>query len=583
MIIELYGLPGSGKTTFAKQLAKDTDIRIVKIKNKFELIIYNIFFTIRHPVKCIGLLYYVTRYGHRAIFRNKFINLFLHHNAKYIKSYFIKQAIIDQGHFQNIISLFEHEADINIITAYSRFFIKADILVVFNHPEEIRRRRLAQRGYGSREDISGYTNTQWMRASFENHRVFMDILHICNIPYITIENEETEKSVFERIRDKKVCRIQYIFRGRMPTEKAHGLQIAHMCASFADVGCAVSLHITHRSNLLEEDIFNFYGVKKNFSVTEYKYFDFMKILLGTRIGFRIESFLWATYWIFKNKKRDIVYYTRNEEVSFAIGLCGRRIVFEAHNVTQNIWKQKVLKLFLWKTYLIVCNSIGTEKAIKHIGLTQTCVATNGVSFDNFDLNVSKEESRSKLSLLQKKKIVMYVGKFYAWKGTEFLLETWSTYYRENQEAVLYMVGGSEDEIEIYKKKYNLSNIYYVSSQKHSRIPYFLKAADVLVLPNIAHTKESVHFTSPIKIYEYMASGTPVVAADLPSIQNLANSEEVFFFKHGNLENLKQSIDCVLADTGEVKRRIINARNRAHENTWKKRAEKIKKKIFDEKV
>ena len=52
----------------------------------------------------------------------------------------------------------------------------------------------------------------------------------------------------------------------------------------------------------------------------------------------------------------------------------------------------------------------------------------------------------------------------------------------------------------------------------------LRAADVLVLPNPASAISSA-FTSPLKLFEYMAAGRPIVATDLPSMREVLHAEE----------------------------------------------------------
>ena len=52
----------------------------------------------------------------------------------------------------------------------------------------------------------------------------------------------------------------------MPTEKAHGIQIAKMCSAFIDLANQVELVLPKRTNKIKEDIFSYYGVEKKFQV-----------------------------------------------------------------------------------------------------------------------------------------------------------------------------------------------------------------------------------------------------------------------------------------------------------------------------
>ena len=61
-------------------------------------------------------------------------------------------------------------------------------------------------------------------------------------------------------------KIYYIANARMPTEKAHGIQIIYMCKAFADAGMDVELVIPRRLNPIKDDPFDYYGVKRNFRI-----------------------------------------------------------------------------------------------------------------------------------------------------------------------------------------------------------------------------------------------------------------------------------------------------------------------------
>ena len=61
-------------------------------------------------------------------------------------------------------------------------------------------------------------------------------------------------------------KIIYIANVRMPTEKAHGIQIMKMCEAFSLAEFEVELVVPWRFNKIEENAFDFYGVKRNFKI-----------------------------------------------------------------------------------------------------------------------------------------------------------------------------------------------------------------------------------------------------------------------------------------------------------------------------
>ena len=84
--------------------------------------------------------------------------------------------------------------------------------------------------------------------------------------------------------------LYYIANTRMPTEKAHGSQIAKMCESFAEKGADVRLIVPRRLNPIKEDVFSYYGLKKNFRIVRLSTFDLVRF---GRIGFWIQAFTFA--------------------------------------------------------------------------------------------------------------------------------------------------------------------------------------------------------------------------------------------------------------------------------------------------
>jgi glycosyltransferase involved in cell wall biosynthesis len=137
------------------------------------------------------------------------------------------------------------------------------------------------------------------------------------------------------------------------------------------------------------------------------------------------------------------------------------------------------------------------------------------------------------------------------------------------------VGGTEEDIEKFKKGASgLNNVLVVGHRPYTEIPYWLKAADVLILPNSAREKISQFYTSPLKLFEYLAAGKPIVASDLPSIREILNENNSILVKPDNPESLAKGINLALQKPDFSVKIAKQARQEVKEYSWQKRAQKI---------
>ncbi len=182
----------------------------------------------------------------------------------------------------------------------------------------------------------------------------------------------------------------------------------------------------------------------------------------------------------------------------------------------------------------------------------------------------------KFVLPQDKKIILYAGSFYLydWKGVDVLLEVAQKLNAENWLFVL--VGGNAKEIKEIQNKYQLENILLVGHQPQNEIPIYLKAADILVLPNKKGFEASEKYTSPLKLFEYMASGRPIVASDLPSIREILNENNAVLVEPNNAKALAEGIKKVLSNPELVDKISQKAYEDVKNYTWGKRVSQILK-------
>jgi glycosyltransferase involved in cell wall biosynthesis len=102
----------------------------------------------------------------------------------------------------------------------------------------------------------------------------------------------------------------------------------------------------------------------------------------------------------------------------------------------------------------------------------------------------------------------------------------------------------------------------------------LRDADVLVLPNRT-SAISTTFTSPLKLFEYMASDRPIVASDLPSFREiLRDGENALLVEAGNPQALVAGITRIKDDPELGARLARQAAADVRDYTWTRRADRL---------
>jgi len=364
----------------------------------------------------------------------------------------------------------------------------------------------------------------------------------------------------------KQTKLIYIANVRIPTEKAHGIQIMKMCEAFAVTDIEVELVVPTRINLIKSDPFEYFGVRKNFTITRVCSLDWVRLgkfgFLVQSLSFAIVSFLYAL------KQQVNIIYSRDELPLFFLSFFKKNLFWETHTAKRGFVVRMVLKKVKGiisitqglKSFYTKNNNVSAEKIL---------VAPDGVDLEQFSVSATKEECRKKLNLPQDKKIIMYTGHLYDWKGVHILAE--SAKLLKNEETIVF-VGGVEEDINKFKETHgNISNIRILGKKPHSEMPLYLKSADVLVLPNSAESDISRYYTSPLKLFEYMASGVPIVASGLPSICEVLSEKNAILVEPDNTQSLYSGIQKVFENTEFSAKIAKQARGDAGKYSWCGRA------------
>lgn len=369
-------------------------------------------------------------------------------------------------------------------------------------------------------------------------------------------------------------RIAYVANIRLPTEKAHGLQIMQMCDAFARIGHEVTLIVPQRTNTSEVSPWQYYGLPPRFNIICVPVFDF--IPYDRWLG---NIALWLTTLSFaRNARKAVVAACPNlifSRDAFLIRLAPKGVpfIFEAHDFPSKPW----LYRRIWNACTrIVTVTIGLKKAFLIAGVPEANLLTahDAVDLEKFRITDGRAAARRSLGLPLEGFLALYTGHLYPYKGADDLLEA-CRHLRHGTHVVF--VGGRPDDLARLKARaaaLSLMNAIFVGPVQHERIPEFLRAADVAILPTRASDRHSSEFLSPLKLFEYLAASKAIVATDLPSIREVLDDRSAAFVPPQDPSALAMVMNGLAEAPGEVVRLERAAAELAEGRTWTRRAERV---------
>jgi glycosyltransferase involved in cell wall biosynthesis len=339
-------------------------------------------------------------------------------------------------------------------------------------------------------------------------------------------------------------KLLYAMNIRIPTEKAHGTQIFKTCEAFAENGAEVELCVTNRSTPISEDPFSYYGIARTFAL--HRLWSSDTVGLGP-LGFAAAdwSFALSVITYLRGRSFDVL-YSRDENVLWLTSIFGHKnIVWESHIGTWNLFSRSVAK----RCRAIIVISQGLKDFYIERGVPQEKihVAHDGVDLKDFKAPQSQTESRKRLGLPQEKKIAMYIGRLDGWKGSDTFCAA-SEYLPDD--TITAVIGGEPKQIEEFSRKY--PKVIFLGARPYRELADNQSAADVLVLPNTGKDEISARFTSPLKLFTYMASGRPIVASDLPSIREILSEKNAVLVESDDPREIAKGIVwCLEHDEAKV--------------------------------
>lgn len=269
------------------------------------------------------------------------------------------------------------------------------------------------------------------------------------------------------------------------------------------------------------------------------------------------------------------------------GLLGARLVYEAHDLesrnpsrAKERWVQPWLRRI--DRYLL-------ERADGVVSLTSTFahyLEAQGwrpadrvtVIPDAYDEALfhprDRAACRAELGIPEGVPILLYAGLTFSYRGLESLVAAFARLSGSFPRARLYLVGGREakrGELRAQAAALGVADRVVMPGQVSLEVvPRYLAAADVLVIPGTV-TEETA---SPLKMFEYMAMGVPVVSVDRPALREILPQEGAYFVPPSDAAALEETLRQALIHPAEARQRAERAREAVQHYTYRWRAEQL---------
>lgn len=370
-------------------------------------------------------------------------------------------------------------------------------------------------------------------------------------------------------------RIAYVTNARIPNERAHGLQIMQMCASFARAGHEVTLIVPDRKNTLGADAWDYYRLKPSFRIARVPVVDLIRFdrWLG-HWPFRLMAFFFAlrSRRVIEEMKPDVIY--SRDPFSSILMPSWIPLVFEAHTLPKS---QHWFHRLLWKkAWRVVALTAELKRRICALGVPEgkVLVAHDAVDPERFAVSGTRAETRKALKLPEDAFLAVYAGHLYPYTGVSEMLAAAASF---PPGAKLVLVGGRDKELEDVRAeaaRLGAKNVEIGGHVPHDLVPKYLHAADALLMSYRDDGRHVTHFASPLKLFEYLAAGRAIVTTDLPSLREVLDDRTALFVPPGDPKALSAAVTKLAGDAAERSRLEASALERSKAHTWAARAEAV---------
>jgi glycosyltransferase involved in cell wall biosynthesis len=290
-------------------------------------------------------------------------------------------------------------------------------------------------------------------------------------------------------------------------------------------------------------------------------------------------------------KKPAVFYVRDTGTNIAI-LLGKVFaiptILEINGDLENEYSNMPQLFFCFTKLLINLTYrsadyviVPSQKLVKRISakkpLDRIFHIPNGVNPRQFH-PISKLECRKRLKM-QECTYFCFVGHLASWQGVENSITAFSKLVESRPDFNFkYLIVGTGPYLGALRKLANElrlnERVQFLGAVPHEQVPYIIGATDICVAPFKSHRNEKIGI-SPLKIYEYLSCGRPVITSNLPGLEIVSQLNAGLLIPPDNIDELFFAYEKVLNNLPYFAREALYASKAiAREHSWNSRVIEI---------
>ncbi len=374
-------------------------------------------------------------------------------------------------------------------------------------------------------------------------------------------------------------RIAAIATSKVPSTTANSIQAVKACHGLAQLGHEVCLYVPGERTTPWPKLASHYGLETPFSVTWLR-----SRKIWRRYDFALNAVENARAW------NAWVIYTWTPQAAWLAQMRGLPVILEMHDRPTGKLGPWLFRRWLKtpgrKRLLVITHALKDileRDYPAYMNGNSIQVAPNAVDLERYTGLPEAAVARQQLGLPDGVTAV-YSGHFYAGRGIDLLVGLAKAF----PQVHFLWVGGRPEDVQDWKSRLSemgVGNVIMTGFIDQRRLPLYQAAGDVLLMPyekQIAGSSggNSADICSPMKMFDYLATGRAILSSDLPVLHEVLNERNAVFCQAEDPVSWEKALRSLLNDPTRRQALGDQARSYARMHSWRNRAEQAIAGLFE---